>query len=793
MKRDTSRRRFRNPMTVLAVTGKSANKRGRTSFWFTISICSKQCDYSMKRQRFYCFRCFAQSTDIHLSGKTAKLHDWPIMGSQLLVQWTTSYYLSYQDWSSIPAAARLQHRDQRISEIVPEIWDHYQIQWRLEVTNMHAGNRCWQILTSRPRETVNRHTTIFSDELYKEDPTQGIPDWLQPFTFNLEDLETCARTFLWKSELRFGKWDFKKWRHKNEAQCSVSLPQIPKEIYSTNRRVWWLDNSRAQKRISEQSPGRCLGTRSHYSVDTTRVKPKLHRRRRRILWKFSEPSQKPKVFFMYDLSEFGKWRIITESSPHCSETRNCRTSCTSSKRRNISRIIAIWIEWKVVVRFHEMLLTICRMSKTYWQTWNLNMNWDSKDQLYYSTHWLDISQTPRETKQEFFNLKEIITRNFIGYALFAERNLGGRYSDYWCWRIGKFWRHQNIFQKTECERSLDNPKIWRICISCGRWFSKIIRERLRIPRTHSQTGNHCEEMRISAENFMAIGKSFNLKKQNMTKESIRILGLTQKLGKWTEKFNCTCREKNRILFHWVTLISSGQLMPDLEIAQEKPIDYSWNVDGNRYLTDSWTDFTRFTLLNETPQKRVWPTRREIDEYWDNITFRSCMAWPLLTRIWESEHAFGKLLFQNNKRRSLWSKIHLCLYCRGKDGILCSLAIWYMNSFQWKDQRKALDQLFLLLRWKLAHVVSSRDTAYLWDKNSSSNPKTRGITRYSQVRTWEEKKYKLRMLFCSAESRGVHTNAGGEHTNKIWLLGNPENVRKIFHLKQYWFQTQWQQW
>ena len=30
---------------------------------------------------------------------------------------------------------------------------------------------------------------------------------------------------------------------------------------------------------------------------------------------------------------------------------------------------------------------------------------------------------------------------------------------------------------------------------------------------------------------MAIGKSFNLKKQKMTKESTRILGLTQKLGK----------------------------------------------------------------------------------------------------------------------------------------------------------------------------------------------------------------------------------------------------------------------
>ena len=28
------------------------------------------------------------------------------------------------------------------------------------------------------------------DEMNKEDPTKGIPDWLHPFTDNLEDLET---------------------------------------------------------------------------------------------------------------------------------------------------------------------------------------------------------------------------------------------------------------------------------------------------------------------------------------------------------------------------------------------------------------------------------------------------------------------------------------------------------------------------------------------------------------------------------------------------------------------------
>ena len=63
--------------------------------------------------------------------------------------------------SSIPAAVCLQHRDQQISKIVSETWDYCQIQSRLEVTSMHAGNRCSQILTSRPRETVNQHTIFF--------------------------------------------------------------------------------------------------------------------------------------------------------------------------------------------------------------------------------------------------------------------------------------------------------------------------------------------------------------------------------------------------------------------------------------------------------------------------------------------------------------------------------------------------------------------------------------------------------------------------------------------------------
>ena len=75
----------------------------------------------MKRQRFYRLIHLAQNTDIYFNEKTAKLHNWPKTGSQLLVQWTTSYFLSYKDCHHIPAAVCLQHRDHRVSKIFPKL------------------------------------------------------------------------------------------------------------------------------------------------------------------------------------------------------------------------------------------------------------------------------------------------------------------------------------------------------------------------------------------------------------------------------------------------------------------------------------------------------------------------------------------------------------------------------------------------------------------------------------------------------------------------------------------------
>ena len=151
-------------------------------------------------------------------------------------------------------------------------------------------------------------------------------------------------------------------------------------------------------------------------------------------------------------------------------------------------------------------------------------------------------------------------------------NLGGRYSECSCWKIEKVGCIRNMSMKTEYKRSLDNPKRCRICISCGRWFSNIIRKRLRIPRTHSETGIHYKE-RESQRKIHGDREEFQPEE---TKDS-------------AEARKDSCSTQGDFIYR-------HHIEPRVEFMT------NWNVDGNRNLSDSWTGFTRFTLLNETPPK-----------------------------------------------------------------------------------------------------------------------------------------------------------------------------------------------
>ena len=68
---------------------------------------------------------------------------------------------------------------------------------------------------------------------------------------------------------------------------------------------------------------------------------------------------------------------------------------------------------------------------------------------------------------------------------------------------------------------------------------------------------------------------------------------------------------------------------NLDVMLEKNIDDCWNVDGGRELSDAWTGFTRFTVLNEkTPDGFSWSGGRLTRK---QTTSRRDTSWP---EIWK---------------------------------------------------------------------------------------------------------------------------------------------------------------
>ena len=89
---------------------------------------------------------------------------------------------------------------------------------------------------------------------------------------------------------------------------------------------------------------------------------------------------------------------------------------------------------------------------------------------------------------------------------------------------------------------------------------------------------------------------------------------------------------------------------NLDVKQERRIDDYWNIDGSRDLSDPWTGFTQFTLLEEKPPEGyMWSGARLTRK---QQTSRRDHLW---TEIWKTMGKSAKL-----KENQKWSneKLHL---------------------------------------------------------------------------------------------------------------------------------------
>ena len=325
---------------------------------------------------------------------------------------------------------------------------------------------------------------------------------------------------------------------------------------------------------------------------------------------------------------------------------------------------------------------------------NEDLGYKSEDQLHYLTRWLDISQNSERNKTRIHQFGKKLLRWIVLVMLYSrDENLGRRYFNWWGWRNGKFGVIEIHFRRLSAKRVLITQRDEEFVFLAADGSAKLSGRSYEFQEPTLRREKTVRE-RISLENRMAMEKCFNLKKQQMTKESKKIFGLTQKLGKTyrhhIEPRSSIARAEKRIIsysteyfwFHQVNLCGSG------DCTKKRIYDY-WDVDENRNLSDSWTSFTRFALLNKTPMKRYNQPGRKLTRI--QTTSRPDHIWPdALTRIGKAdlrrnkndwiekllfhaedrvpEHAYGKPMFQNNQSPSVWSKIHVCWYCRWKNEI-----------------------------------------------------------------------------------------------------------------------------
>ena len=339
-----------------------------------------------------------------------KLHDWPIMGSQLLVQWTTSYFLSYQDCHLFQQQFVFNIELNRSVKLFQTFWtiirSSHDSKWQACMRETDA-DRSWHTGHGKPwtstrtffRQIVLRriHRKVF---LIGYSPSQLISR-----TWRC----TCLYIHL-KERIQIRMVMLQKWGYKNGS--TVFLLTSAKTgrdlVHEQKRLVTWKQQSSKVNlgTITSSLPWCKISLFSGYYPWKTQTSQETEKNLRKLL----EPSQMPKVIHMDDFWEFGKyceelsWNHRTAFS-HRLETRNCRTSCNVEKKK-IHQAYYCNLDWmKNNGQIPWNAITICKMSKTSWQTGNLRYDRRSgesfKGPFFYSTHWLDISQKLRKMKQEF--------------------------------------------------------------------------------------------------------------------------------------------------------------------------------------------------------------------------------------------------------------------------------------------------------------------------------------------------------------------------------------------------------
>ena len=285
-----------------------------------------------------------------------------------------------------------------------------------------------------------------------------------------------------------------------------------------------------------------------------------------------------------------------------------------------------------------------------------------------------------------------------------------------------------------------------IHIPGSRWYSKIVRKRLRIPITHPGAGKNRQRVNISVENFKANRESLNLQKQQLTLKPVQTSGRSKvtssiviTMNEWTH-WRCPvewveppgstlCAERRNIPFstkiHWcnkVYLVWSGHharraCLWLLECGRETE---ACRIRGK---------VSRNLLYWKKNLPKEKCVRSEIDKSSNDYQTRSCVArsmekWAKSLRI--ERNKTGKTRSHNSTVLEDWEEMYFIdpADAEFKDDFLQKKGAEKVGKTPWHQPCRAREWFTLApRRWKESRKLKS-GISWIHKTTTGSSPPTK---------------------------------------------------------------------
>ena len=240
--------------------------------------------------------------------------------------------------------------------------------------------------------------------------------------------------------------------------------------------------------------------------------------------------------------------------------------------------------------------------------------------------------------------QECLPRIFLGSSLIAGR--------IWEYRgIGKDGRIRHLSSKNQRERSIYITRRRRIDIPSSRWYSKIVRKGLWVPRTHSKAGTKRRERRSLWRTSRRTGESQPTESKDDAEARADFWSILADFiyrhHNETRVQLTLCRMKKHSPFHWNTLMWQGLLILIWTSCKGKTCWWLWECRFGQKFVGFLEKIHKIHSIERETSQRIYVVERE----WENdkssnvYETRSCLAWSM-DQNWESRSEARK----NGKKR-----------------------------------------------------------------------------------------------------------------------------------------------